>query len=318
MKKEELNSIVEPLMKLQTIADCQSLLEKYLSFFFKVMRKHHYDTTDTQAKEDSKTIFQMFFTKALNLSNVLEGIEYDDGMYKLNNIIDPTILLTLTRNIFESLCAFELISIIPDTDEKKTIMYNLYKLSGLNYNQRFNNTSATIEMQKVYAAELLEIAECKNIINNTALYKALTPSNSKNIDKAIDSLRFQLSIDSSNNVNFLAWKNIPSLFGVSHSSFDNIYTLFSLNAHPSYVSMFQFRDMFHKRDPEYIKISLSGAKNFFCCFSIFLADYIELFPNIKKTYLELPIEDQILLNFHNRLVRGDKYSICDAWKNLNK
>lgn len=50
---------------------------------------------------------------------MLKGIEYDDGESKLNNIIDPTLLFTLVRNVFETLCAFELVNIIPDTDNKK-------------------------------------------------------------------------------------------------------------------------------------------------------------------------------------------------------
>ena len=75
----------------------------------------------------------------------------------------------MVRNVFETLCAFELVNIIPDTDNKNTIMYPLYKLSGLNNRQRFNDTSATPEMQKIYAKEKAEINESIAIIKNTKL-----------------------------------------------------------------------------------------------------------------------------------------------------
>lgn len=316
MEKEKLRSLCEPLMKLEKVEDCQALLEKYIHFLFTVIKKHHYDAVNTQAEADAKIIFQMFLTKALNIQAMLKGIEYDDGESKLNNIIDPTLLFTLVRNVFETLCAFELVNIIPDTDNKKTIMYHLYKLSGLNNRQRFNDTSATPEMQKIYAKEKAEINESIAIIKNTKLYQSLNQKNKARIAKAIKCKKYQLQINSANKVKSYGWGDVPPLFGAQLSTLKNVYTLFSLNAHPSYVSMFQFRDMFPKKDPEYINISLSCMYYCFVFLSIFLADYIKLFPKVKTTYMELPLADQILLNFHNRSVRGDNYSICDTWKQL--
>lgn len=95
MEKEELRLLCKPLMELNSIENCQLLLEKYIDFIFAVIRKHHYENVDTQAKADSKIIFQMFFTKAINIRKTLEGLEYDNGKYKLNGIIDPTILYAL-------------------------------------------------------------------------------------------------------------------------------------------------------------------------------------------------------------------------------
>lgn len=317
MEKEKLRALCKPLMNLETVEDCRDLLNRYIDFMFKVMKQHHYDPVDTQAKADAKIIFQMVLTKALNVQNMLNGVEYNNGQYKLNNIIDPTILFTLVRNIFETLCAFELVNVIPDTDDKRTIIYNLYKLSGLNYRKRFNDETATPAMQSVFAQEELEIEESIKLIKDTDLYKSLDAPNKSKIDNAIKGKNYQLRIDSVNNVKSYGWGDIPSLFGASHLLLKNVYTLFSLNAHPSYVSMFQFRDMFPKNDPEYVNISLSCMYYCFSFLSIFLADYIRLFPNIKATYMELSLEDQILLNFHNRLIRGESYSICDSWKQLN-
>ncbi len=91
------------------------------------MLKHHYDPVETQAQADTRTLFQMMFSKALNVKLLLNGIEYDDGESRLKNIIDPTILYTVIRNMYEALCAFELINIIPNTDEKRIVIYHLFK-----------------------------------------------------------------------------------------------------------------------------------------------------------------------------------------------
>lgn len=318
MKKEELRSICEPLMNLQTVEDCQQLLEKYINCFFKIMEHHHFDPVGTQAEADTKTIFQMFFTKALNIQNTLKGIEYKSGDYRLKNVIDPTILMTLTRNVFESLCAFEIVNIIPDTDDKKTILYNIYKLSGLKYRQRFNGPNASPEIQKIFAQEKLEIDESVDLIKKTTLYNSLDQKNRAVIDNAIKRRNYQIKIDSNSKVKLYGWGDIPPLFGANHTLLKEVYTLFSLNAHPSYVSMFQFRDMFNKENPEYINFSILCMSYFFSFLSIFLADYIKLFPNIGDTYMQFSVEDQILLNFHNKLIRGDNYSICDTWKQLEE
>ena len=54
----------------------------------------------------------------------------------------------------------------------------------------------------------------------------------------------------------------------------------------------------------------------FALLSIFIADYIKLFPEIIETYNGQDIENQILLNFHNQMMRGENQSINDAWKAL--
>lgn len=75
--------------------------------------------------------------------------------------------------------------------------------------------------------------------------------------------------------------------------------------------------MFKKDNPEFIQLAVTGMKSCFVFLSICLADYIRLFPQVMKTYESFSIEDQILLNFHNRLARGEEYSISDKWKLLD-
>ena len=75
--------------------------------------------------------------------------------------------------------------------------------------------------------------------------------------------------------------------------------------------------MFKKDNPEFVQLAVTGMKSCFVFLSICLADYIRLFPHVKRTYESFSIEDQILLNIHNRLARGGEYSISDKWKLLD-
>jgi len=306
-----------PLMELKTIDSCWEMLDKYCSCFFRIMLKHHYDSVETQSQADTRTLFQMMFSKALNVKLLLNGIEYDDGESHLKNIIDPTILYTVIRNMYEALCAFELINIIPNTDEKRIIIYHLFKISGLKYRQRFFDVeNLTPEQKKKGEIEKQEIDKSINIIKNTSLYLSLSQSDKCKIEKVIKDKTYQIVIDDDNKVKLLGWKDIPRTFGAVDMNLGFLYTNFCLNAHPSYVSMFQFRDMFSKDNPEYISMTIDCIRICLTILGIYLADYITLFPQVLETYKTFSMEDQFLLDFHNYLARGEKFSIGDSWKLL--
>ena len=316
MEQQKLRTICLPLMELKSIPACKTLLEKYIGCFFYIINKHHWDPVDTQAKADARIWFQMFTSKMLNIQNLLNGIEYDNGSDHLKRIIDPTMLLTLVRNLFEAVCAFEIVNIIPDTDDKKKILYNLHCISGLKYRQRFFSPQMSAEQRAQWNDEKHDIEELIKEIKNTNLYKELPRKSRDKIDNAIKDKIYQIAIDENKHVKTYGWGDIPPLFGVKLSFFKHIYPYFCLNAHPSHISMMQFRDMFKRGEEEYINISISGMRMAFILLSIYLSDYIRLFPQIQKTYDNFDIEDQILLNFFNKIARGDEYSISDTWKQL--
>lgn len=315
-EQKKLRNACLPLMQLNNIECCKHLLDKFIDSYLVIMKQHHYDPVSTQSEADNRIWFQMMMSKALNIKNVLDGIEYDNGTAYLNRIIDPTILLTLVRNLFEAICAFEIVTIIPDTQEKKLILYNLYCISGFGFRQRFFSP----DLPEKYKLKLLDekeyIQELITEIKNTELYKSLRDKERSKLDNAIKGKNYQISINSENQVKSYGWGDIPPLFGIKPMFYKNIYTYFCLNAHPSHISMIQFRDMFKPGEEEYIRISVTTMKFCFMLLSIYLSDYIKLFPQIKNTYENFPVEDQILLNFHNKLSRGDEYSISDKWKML--
>lgn len=289
-----------------TIEDCVSLLDKYISAYLEIVLKHNYDSVSTQAEADSRIAFQMFVTKALGIKKLLLGVEYDDGNNHLNRIIDPTILITLIRNMFEALCAFELVYVLPNTTDKKLIVYNLYKISGLKYRQRFYSENMNADQKTQYESEKQDIEEYIKQIKDSDLYRLLIPKNKSIIDKSIKDKYYQIVINDNNDVKKYAWGDIPPLFGIKLDFFKFMYTYFSLNAHPSYISILQFSDMFKKNEEEFLKISLTAMKSCFVMLSVLLADYIRIFPQVMNTYESFSLEDQILLNFHNRLARGEE------------
>ena len=95
-------------VNVENIDVAKKYIEIFADFYADVIYKHHYDVVSSQREADARIIFQMFFSKALHFKHMLEGVEYEGNQFKMNRIVDPTLLFTLVRNQYECLCLFEL------------------------------------------------------------------------------------------------------------------------------------------------------------------------------------------------------------------
>lgn len=312
MDKIQLRQECKRLLTGETLADCHNLLDIYTKFFFEAIMNHHEENTESSRIHDAKIILQMMLTKALNLKKSINGISYQtpNGSF-LNNIIDPTIIASLIRNIFETAAMFNLIYIKPKTDDEKEIMYLLWVSAGLKYRQRFEVSAKTEESQKKIIEEKEEIDEIARKIKENQLYKSLDPKDQTKIDNKLKEKDYQMYFDDLK-VKYVSWQETVSLMGIKDSILPNIYTYFSLYSHPSNVSVFQFAGMFEKGKEAYPEITNFNLKVTFFMFSIFIGDYIKLFPTVLKTFEKLNLVEQIAINFHNTIARGYTYSINDC------
>jgi hypothetical protein len=317
INREELRSEYKRLTGLHTIKDCIDLFDIFLEYFWVVIGEHHTDPVYSLANKDARILSQMMFTKVTHLRKLVEGVGYQakDG-YRLNNIIDPTIVASLIRNVFETVAVFNLIFRNPKSEDEKTIIYGLWVISGLNYRQRFESNVSSQESLKKLEDEKKQIDQIITEVKNTNLFKNLDEKNKGKIDNVIRQKDYKIRFNNTEVIN-LNWQDMCAVMGLNEKLFGNIYTYFSLYSHPSQVSVFQFEHMFGKADEPFKFLTASNLK--YCCslLSVFIADYINLFPETKVTFEKMEIEKQIALNALNKLLRGDAFSINDAWKILN-
>lgn len=315
MDKLQLRQECAPLMSANTISDNLKLIDIFLEYFFLIINEHQKDTLKTQVEADARMMFQMIFSKALNLKKILEGVEYESNGIKLNKIVDPTIVASLIRNLYETVCVFELVYIIHDSDEERNLLYNLWVISGLKYRQKFSSSVQTPEGKAKIDEEEKLIQSFIKEIEDSAIYKRMTPDNQNKINQKIKDKDYKIHVVK-DNVRFLNWQEVSELYtGANKDLFENVYNYFSLYSHPSNVAVFQFNDMFGQSSA-FKDLTTFNMKYCFSLFSIFVADYMKVFPNVKSTYSKQSIKSQILLNSHNKMIRGESYSISDAWKNL--
>jgi hypothetical protein len=317
VNREKFRSEYVRLTSLHTIKDCLDLFDIFLEYLWMVIREHHKDEVFSYANKDAKILNQMMFTKQTHLKKIVEGVGYQakDG-YKLNNIIDPTIVASLIRNVFETVSVFNLIFRNPKSADEKAIIYGLWVISGLNYRQRFDSNASSSESISKLTEEKKQIDQIVKEIKDTELFKSLNEKNKNKIDNIIKQKDYKIRFNNTDVVQ-LTWQDMCEVMGLNEELFGNIYNYFSLYAHPSYVSVFQFEYMFEKTDEAFKFLTAANLK--YCCslMSIYIADYINLFPDTKVTFEKLDIEKQIALNALNKLLRGDAFSINDAWEILN-
>jgi hypothetical protein len=314
MTKEQLRKDVMRLSQCKTVDDGIEIFGIYAEFFFNAIQNHN-EPVYTQAEADAKMVLQMMLTKTLHLKGVLEGVTYKakDGS-TLNKIIDPTIVASLIRNIYETTGMFHTIYRNTKSKEEREILYLLWVHAGLKYRQRFSSVVTTQENKEKMEHEQKAMDKIVEEIEVNTLFKSLDEENQKIIKKKIKDKDYLIRFDGKEVV-FLNWQELTKIMRLKEGLLDNIYTYFSLYSHPSNVSVFQFANLFKKDNEEFAQLTIFNLKNAFFMLSIFIAEYIKLFPTVLKIFEKLDIRDQIVINLYNRLARDDSYSINDSWKN---
>jgi len=318
MTKEESRKEAIRLLNCYSLKDSFELIEIYLKFLFMIIedKDHHAYNKNSFRDRDSRMICHMIFTKVASLKEIAKGISYDNGKNYIDGIIDPTIVASFIRTIYETVTMFNLIFINTKTEDEKIILYNLWVVSGLNYRQRFQMIAETNDSQRKLENEKKDIEELISEIKNTELYSRFNKKNQDKINTKIKEKDYKIEIIN-NNVNFLSWQDLTKTIGFKKNLLDTIYNYFSMYSHPSNVSVFQFSDMFSKTEINYLEITNVNLKSAFILVSVFIADYIKLFPNILSKFEELTVLEQIGIDFQNVFARGDKYSINNCLGKLN-
>lgn len=317
MQKEELRKELQRLISFDNITDSKDLITIYCECFFRIVKNHQADENKSTPHREAKIIMQMMMTKALHLQSATDGLSFmaQDGSY-LNQMIDPTIISSLIRNVYETVAMFNLIYINTKTEDEKTILYNLWVHAGLMYRHRFEGIITQQDNLEKLASEKIKMADLIAEIEATKLYQQLSKANQLKIYAELKKKDYKLKFED-NNVISLHWQELAPMMGIKENLFQNAYTYFSLYAHPSNVAVFQYADMFDRDTKDYLGITNFNLRYFFACASIFIADYIKLFPNAINTFNSLDLIHQIVINFNNTIYRGNEYSINDTWKILN-
>ena len=277
VEKELTIEEVRKFVQLDTIGDCKQYLRVILDFYFDVIKSPEGRKANSYIEDDRNIWMQTMFSKGCQFISLLDGVGYSKGTIRLKPIIDFSILFTIARSVYESLIAFELLFVLPKTDDQQTIIYNLFMAQGLSERLKDLDEKMRSHNPTRVQEEQNDIDDCRKAIEDTELYKTLDKQTKATIDNALgNGKKFRYIFKEDNTMEYIQYEKAYTLLNVKENLFDNLYSFFSLHGHPSYLSLIQFRDAYkdeYRADKEMAKHATQCVLAFM---SIFIVDYMNL------------------------------------------
>ena len=298
---------VQKFIQLDTIDDCKQYLRVMLDFYFDVIKSPEGRKATSYIEDDRNIWMQTLFSEGFHFLSLLDGVGYNKGIDRLNPIVDPSVLFSVARRIYESVIAFEILFVIPDSEDKKAILYNLFMAHGLS--ERLKNIDEEMRSHNPerVAEEQKDIDECLREIEGTDLYSELDQQ-TKNIIKNAFGKKFRYIFKEDNSLEFVNYDDADKLLRIKNNMLKGTYSYFSLHGHPSYVSIFQFRDAFN--NDSRADISLMAPHDATQCvlafMSFFIVDYMKLVPEIKTMFDKFEEPRRFAIGMYEDAMRGEK------------
>lgn len=306
-EKDELSlEDVQKFIQFDTIDDCKQYLRVMLDFYFDVIKSKEGSKATSYVDDDRNIWMQTLFSEGIQFLSLLDGVGYIKGIDRLNPIVDPSVLFSVARRIYESVIAFELLFIIPDSEDKKTILYNLFMAHGLSERLKNLDEKMLSHNTERVAEEQNEIDDCLKEIEGTKLYSNLNQQTKNSIKNAFGK-KFRYIFNEDNSLEFVKYEDADKLLRIKNNMLKGTYSFFSLHGHPSYVSIFQFRDAFKIGNRADISLMAPHATQCVLAFmSIFIVDYMNLVPEIKTMYDKLEEPRRFAIGMYEDAMRGEK------------
>jgi hypothetical protein len=296
---------VQKFIQLDTIDDCKQYLRVMLDFYFDVIKSPEGRKATSYIEDDRNIWMQTLFSEGFHFLSLLDGVGYNKGIDRLNPIVDPSVLFSVARRIYESVIAFEILFVIPDSEDKKAILYNLFMAHGLS--ERLKNIDEEMRSHNPerVAEEQKDIDECLREIEGTDLYSELDQQ-TKNIIKNAFGKKFRYIFKEDNSLEFVNYDDADKLLRIKNNMLKGTYSYFSLHGHPSYVSIFQFRDAFNNDSRADISLMAPHATQCVLAFmSFFIVDYMKLVPEIKTLFDKFEEPRRFAIGMYEDAMRGE-------------
>ncbi len=244
----------------------------------------HYLKSDSRL---SNMMIQMSLLKVMSIVKLSEGEVFEEVKNLEIPIIDIQSISSIYRSLFENYCFFNHLYIQNWTKEEFLILENLWRISSLNQRISLLDKSPLLKKEehfKKIESEKIDVVRMTNEIKQTTLYV----KNKKTINNFIKNNKWQLTIES-NKVRTISWKDLFNNTMKNHRKSDKIYQRFSLDAHPSYFSVFQFGELYTNRhDLTRISTVLFETIQLLC-------NYLNDFEKLIESVPEIEIESKYLI-----------------------
>lgn len=292
------------MLRPQCFADRVAYLDFMIDFYFRAMVVLGPVGFKSEFRAQMSTTLQMMFTKGKSMRCLLEGYSHSNYGLKLSSPADHTILFTLVRAAYEQLCAFELVYLIPDTDDKRTILENAYVGAGqVNRLKMFTEDGLARYPEETTTARQ-DIEDCKREISNTQLFQSLSEKEQGVLmDKIFKKGEFQIVFTEDGNMKAnVRWDEVRNYCRLSTDTLHGMYKYACNMAHPSYLGLIQFYDAYKEGAIE--SLNETAIMQMISVMSVFLMDFLKAFPEVAHVYKDADEETKFVVRMYSESFRN--------------
>lgn len=293
------------LTQMRSLEDCKRYMRVMLDFYFEVIQSPEGRKCSSALEDDRNIWFQQMFSTGCHFLSMLDGVGYQKGVDRLNPIVDPDVLFTVGRRMYESVVVFDTLFIIPKDKDRQTILYNLFMAHGLSERLKDLDEEMKSHHPERVASEEADIAACKDAIVSCPLYEQFDNQTKKQID-FIFGKKFRYVITDDHKLEFVDFDKAYQILGVKEDLFQSLYSFFSLHGHPSYLSVCQFRDAFKPGVRSDWKMAQHATQCALSFMSIFIVDYMKLNPEVKAMYDKMEMPRRFAIGMYEDAMRGER------------
>lgn len=235
---------------LNSTDDCKALVDEFLMIYSSVLQGANKFVFATDIEEKSVVVLRMIYAKTLAIRKLLDGIAYnyiDEKSTK--TIVEPTTLFVIVRNILELVYVYEYVFLMPDSPEKKEFAYYLYMHTGLKERLAFCEDPDKTENEQIIKT-VLKMNEAAQKLTESEYYRGLTSQSQKllrkNMNSRHPSYRF---VFKENEIEAVNYEEACAGIGMVGTFFKNVYAYLSTHAHPTYLSLVQFKEAYIGEKP---------------------------------------------------------------------
>ena len=292
------------MLRPQCFTDRVAYLDFMIDFYFRVMVALGRVGFKSGFRAQMSTTLQMMFTKGKSMRSLLEGYNHSNYGVNLSSPADHTILFTLFRTAYEQLCAFELVYLIPDTDDKRTILENAYVAAGqVNRLKMFTEDGLARYPEETDIAKQ-DIEDCKREICNTRLFQSLSEkAQGILIETIFNKGEFQIVFTEDGKMKpHVGWDEVRDYCRLNTDTLHGMYKYACNMAHPSYLGLIQFHDAYKEGAIE--SLNETAVMQMISVMSVFMMDFLKAFPEVAHVYLDADEETKFMVRMYSESFRN--------------
>ena len=288
---------------MENLDETKARVEEYSRIFASILKEANKFIFDSDLDEKSLVAVRMIYAKILEIRKLLDGINYNYIEEETEHaVVEPTTLFVIVRNILELTYVYEYVFLMPDTDEKREFAYYLYMYTGLK--ERLSLELGDEKKDEQIRKTVIKANEAKDKLLASPYYHGLSNQSQAIIQNRLNSPHpsYRLMFGD-HEVAPVDYDKACVEIGMTGDFFKHMYGFLSTHAHPTYLSLVQFKEAYIGEKPLHDGFAGLAVTCLACILSILLEDARLQKPYIEAIYLELSDEMKARIAYYIKLTR---------------